>query len=71
MARTVARTFKDFILVAAAVFVVKPRHALMASRRTRYACHGPRPPLQRATRVLAGHALPILYRHPRVGSSAC
>lgn len=33
MARTVARTFKDFILVAAAVFVVKPRHALMASRR--------------------------------------
>ena len=34
MARTVARTFKDFILGAAAVFVVKPRNALMASQRT-------------------------------------
>ena len=33
MARTVPRTFKDFILVATAVLVVKPRHALMASPR--------------------------------------
>ena len=33
MARTVARTFKDFILVATAVLVVKPCHALMASQR--------------------------------------
>jgi hypothetical protein len=33
MARTVPRTFKDFILVATAVLVVKPRRALMASQR--------------------------------------
>ena len=33
MARTVVRTFKDSILVATAVFVVKPCHALMASQR--------------------------------------
>jgi hypothetical protein len=33
MARTVPCTFKDFILVATAVVVVKPRHALMASQR--------------------------------------
>jgi hypothetical protein len=33
VARTVARAFKDFILVAAAAFVVKPRIALMASQR--------------------------------------
>jgi hypothetical protein len=33
VARTVVCTFKDSILVAAAVFVVKPRHALMASQR--------------------------------------
>jgi hypothetical protein len=33
VARTVARTFKDSILVAAAELVVKPRNALMASPR--------------------------------------
>jgi hypothetical protein len=32
MARTVTCTFKDFILGATAVLVVKPRHALMASQ---------------------------------------
>ena len=33
LARTVPRTFKDFILVATAVLVGKPRKALMASQR--------------------------------------
>jgi hypothetical protein len=33
MARTIPRTFKHFILGAAAVWVLKPRNALMASQR--------------------------------------
>jgi hypothetical protein len=33
MARTVPRTFQDFILVAAAVFVVNSLNGLMASQR--------------------------------------
>jgi hypothetical protein len=33
MARTDPRTFKHFILVAAAVLVLKPRNALLASQR--------------------------------------
>jgi hypothetical protein len=64
VARTVARTFKDFILGAAAVLVGQPRHALMASQRKGYACHDPRPPLRRAQGAFPGHALPILYFRP-------
>jgi large conductance mechanosensitive channel len=33
MARTIPRTFKHFILGAAAVLVLKPRNALLASQR--------------------------------------
>jgi hypothetical protein len=41
MARSIPRTFKHFILVAAAVLVVKPRNALMASQRKDTPAHDP------------------------------
>jgi hypothetical protein len=63
VARTVARTFKDFILGAAAVFVVKPRNAVMASqRKATPATTRDRP--RRAKGALPGHALPMLYLRP-------